>query len=205
MATSLQAVIFDLDGVLCDYDFAQRLGLLSDLSGLEPAEIEKRIWTSGFDEEADAGRYDLAEYCRLTCEKLETDLSYDALLSARIGAMRRKEDVLAIVRALAGQVGRALLTSNGPFLAHGIDRILPDIPDLFGPHAYFSGVMGLAKTEPAAFLAVAERLGADPARTLFIDDWPLYLEGAQSAGLRTHLFRDAETLKVVFGEFGLKV
>ena len=135
-------MIFDLDDVLCDYDFACRLRLLSDLCGLETDVIEARIWTSGFDEEADEGRYDLDDYCRLTNEKLEADLSYEALLSARIGAMRRKEDVLAIARALAGRVDRALLTNNGPFLAHGIDRILPDISELFGDHVYFFRCLG---------------------------------------------------------------
>jgi len=205
LASKLEAVIFDLDEVLCDYDFALRLRLLSELCGFEPALIEQRIWTSGFDEEADEGRYDLDEYCRLTNEKLEADLSYEALLSARIGSMRRKEDVLDLARALEGQVKRALLTNNGPFLAQGIDRILPDITELFGEHIYFSGVLGLAKPNPAAFLAVAERLGADPARTLFIDDTLDYLEGARTAGLITHLFESAEALKAVLDDHGLRV
>jgi len=205
VASKLEAVIFDLDEVLCDYDFALRLRLLSDLCGLEPAVIEARIWTSGFDEEADEGRYDLDEYCRLTNQKLEADLSYEALLSARIGSMRRKEDVLSIVRALAGQADRALLTNNGPFLAHGVERILPDITELFGEHIYFSGVLGLAKPDPAAFLAVAERMGADPARTLFVDDTADYVAGAQTAGLVTHLFENADGLKSVLNDHGVRV
>ena len=143
MASMAEAVIFDLDEVLCDYDFADRLQRLSELCGLDAAEIELRIWTSGFDGEADRGRYSLAEYCRLTCKKLEADLSYEALLGARIGAMRRKEDVLALVRTLKGQVKLALLTNNGPFLAQGIRQILPEIDDTL---AYLLGAQsaGLA-------------------------------------------------------------
>jgi putative hydrolase of the HAD superfamily len=198
-------VVFDLDEVLCDYDFALRLGRLSELCGLEPAEIEARIWTSGFDEAADQGRYDLEEYCRLTCEKLEADISYEALLSARIASMRRNEDVLALVRALEGQVTRAMLTNNGPFLAQGIERILPDLDALFGQHAYFSGVLGLAKPDPAAFLAVVERMGADPTRTLFIDDTADYIAGAGRAGLMTHQFVGAPALKACLADLGLRV
>lgn len=205
MTSPLEAVIFDLDGVLCDYDFASRLNRLSELCGLDSAVIEERIWGSGFDEAADMGRYDLDEYCRLTCKKLEADLSYEALLSARIGAMRRKEDVLCLVRALGGQVERALMTNNGPFLAQGIHRILPELADLFGEHAYFSGVLGLAKPDPAAFLAVAERLGADPGRTLFVDDSPDYIAGARNAGLIAHLFVGASALKAMLTDHGLRV
>ena len=53
VASMPEAVIFDLDGVLCDYDFASRLRRLSELCDLEPAEIEERIWASGFDATAE--------------------------------------------------------------------------------------------------------------------------------------------------------
>ena len=52
---------------------------------------------------------------------------------------------------------------------------------------------------------MTERLGADPAKTLFVDDTADYLVGAQQAGLVTHLFKTAQGLKTVLDDHGLSV
>lgn len=53
------------------------------------------------------------------------------------------------------------------------------------PHATVGGDEGLAgKPEPAIFLEVARRLGADPANCIVFEDAPLGIEAARRAGMR---------------------
>jgi HAD superfamily hydrolase (TIGR01509 family) len=46
-----------------------------------------------------------------------------------------------------------------------------------------SGIAGVAKPDPAAFLLVAQRLGVAPQRCVFVDDLRRNVLGAVSAGM----------------------
>ena len=63
-------VIFDMDDVLCRYQFEKRLTRLSEMTGVTREFINEVIWEQGFDEEGDAGRYTAEEYHRLFCERI---------------------------------------------------------------------------------------------------------------------------------------
>lgn len=61
--------------------------------------------------------------------------------------------------------------------------------------AYLSHELGLMKPTPSAFVAVAERAGLDPRRTLFIDDIEANVEGARQAGFLATRFVNEATLR----------
>jgi HAD superfamily hydrolase (TIGR01509 family) len=86
------------------------------------------------------------------------------------------------------------LTNNGPFLAAALPQFFPEATELFGEDCYFSGLLGKSKPDPAAFLEVCARLQVGPGNTLFIDDYPNYISGAQEAGLLVHHFSDHANL-----------
>jgi putative hydrolase of the HAD superfamily len=56
----------------------------------------------------------------------------------------------------------------------------------------FSGDVGAAKPDRKIFLALVERLGAQPQDCLFLDDRQANVDGARSAGLRAECWRGAE-------------
>ena len=49
-------------------------------------------------------------------------------------------------------------------------------------------ITGVLKPDPRAYEIAVEALGVSPASTLFIDDQPFNIEGAQSVGLQTVWF-----------------
>ena len=75
MSQNLAAVVFDMDDVLCDYQFKVRLRGLAALSGLSAYEVETRIWTSGFDEDGDRGKYDADQYLTEFNRRLDTNMT----------------------------------------------------------------------------------------------------------------------------------
>jgi putative hydrolase of the HAD superfamily len=60
-----EAVIFDMDDVLCRYDLGRRLRALARITGQMPRDIRAAIWDSGFEDVADTGGYpDPDDYLR---------------------------------------------------------------------------------------------------------------------------------------------
>ncbi|MGL4404912.1 MAG: HAD-IA family hydrolase, partial [Notoacmeibacter sp.] len=68
-----------------------------------------------------------------------------------------------------------------------------------------SGDVGLIKPDVAIYEMHHASFGLTPARTLFIDDVPVNVEGARKAGWHAVRFIDAETLRSDLAGFGVKV
>jgi 2-haloacid dehalogenase len=66
-----------------------------------------------------------------------------------------------------------------------------------------SGEVRLAKPDPRVFQLAVERNRLDPARTLFVDDSQVNVEAARSIGLHALHFRGAETLREDLVSLGL--
>jgi putative hydrolase of the HAD superfamily len=58
--------------------------------------------------------------------------------------------------------------------------------------AIFSCDVGLVKPEPAIYRLCLEKLKAVPGECVFLDDYPVNVEGARAAGINALLFRSAE-------------
>jgi putative hydrolase of the HAD superfamily len=203
MSTPPGTVIFDMDDVLCRYDFEKRLERLSEMTGVDPATINEVIWEQGFDEDADRGRYSANEYHRLFCERIGAQVSKGEWLEARAVSMIPHGDVLDMARQVKQRSTVALLTNNGPLLKESIGDVFPEILEIFEERAYFSYEFDTAKPEPEVFQRILARLDACAEQTLFIDDTESYIQGAESVGLLTHQFRSATALREALTAHGL--
>lgn len=203
MSTAPAAVIFDMDDVLCRYHFDKRLARLSEMTGVAAEIINEVIWEQGFDEEGDAGRYTAEEYHRLFCERIGAALSVEQWLEARAISIEPDHEVLDMARRVKRNATVALLTNNGPLLKESIQRVFPEVAEIFGERAHFSCEFDTCKPDPEVFLRLVERIRVDPGEALFIDDTASYIEGARTAGLLTHHFQSAADLRPVLEGYGL--
>ena len=203
MSHSPAAVIFDMDDVLCRYHFDKRLACLEKMTGVAAETINEVIWEQGFDEEGDAGCYTAEEYHRLFCERIGAQLSREQWLEARAISIEPDHEVLEMARRVKRNATLALLTNNGPLLKESIDRVFPEVAEIFGERAHFSCEFDTCKPDPRVFLRLLDRLQADPGETLFIDDTASYIQGATTAGLMTHHFQSASQLRAELESYGL--
>lgn len=191
----IETVLFDMDGVLSRYDFARRLEVLALGTGVPAAEINERIFASGFDARADDGAYSAAGYMTEFSRLLDVEVSVSLWLEARAAGMSVDLDMLDLVQEVSRRVGVAMLTNNGPVLREHLAEVVPAITETFGDRAFFSCQFGTGKTSPEVFGLVLTAIGAAPETTLFIDDTDEYVENGRRAGLRTHRFEGELALR----------
>jgi putative hydrolase of the HAD superfamily len=203
MSPTIRGVVFDMDDVLCAYDFDRRMAHMAAATGLSADFIRQAIWDSGFDEEADEGKHDAEAYLSGCRTRLGMPLSREAWVAARSASMTPDHRVLAVARAVARKVPIALLTNNGLLLKETMPDVFPEVIEIFGDRVYFSAELGFAKPDPRVFNAVAERMALDPTTLMFIDDSADYAAGARRAGLHAHVFGGAEALENELAALGL--
>lgn len=179
-----EAVLFDLDGVLVDSEVLAvevELQTLADL-GLryDPAEFKRRFLgmpDADFRDALDADRRavvgePLPENF-LQVVHARRDEAFQTRLQAVEGAF---EAVAALNRP------RAVATSTGvAFLRRKLD--LTGLAPLFGANAYSADLVERGKPHPDIYLYAADRLGADPARCLAVEDSVNGVRSALAAGM----------------------
>ena len=199
-----EAVIFDMDDVLCRYDLGKRLRALSRSTGKTPRDIRAAIWDSGFEDDADSGGYgDPLDYLAGFGTRIGYPLTREDWVAARRDAMTPWPAMLALARRIGEQARIAIYTNNGPLTKASMPELFPELADIFGEH-YYSFEFGTKKPDPESFRRLMQRMRIEPARCWFIDDKRSNVSGARIAGLRGHHFRSQDQLMPEVHEMGFE-
>jgi len=197
MSVRPRLVLFDLDGVLADYDRPARCRAMARAAGADvDAMFDAMFGADGLEHATDRGEIGLEGSLAELRERHGWTLSAADFLAARRLATRARPAMLALCRELQAQARIAVFTNNGDWVHASITTIAPELPPVFGESIVCSGLMRQSKPDPDAFLACLRRLGHDePSATLFIDDNADNVAGARCAGLDALLYTDIATLR----------
>ena len=199
----IATVLFDMNDVLYRYDRAVRTARLAALCGRPQHEVEAAIWGSGYEDSGDGGQMDADAYLAGFGARLGFDLSAEQWAEALRAAVTPMPDVLALAAAVAARARVAVLTNNNLMVKRAAAVVFPELGPIFGPNIFVSAEFRARKPDAAAYLGCLEAVGAAPESTLFVDDSPRNVEGAERAGLVGHRFRDAEALATALRDAGL--
>jgi putative hydrolase of the HAD superfamily len=193
-----------MDGVLCAYDLRVRLDILAGHAATSRAAVHAAIWGSGFEADADAGRYpSAAAYLEAFAQRLGAPLTRAEWVAARKAAMTPKPAMLSLVQSLAAARPVAMLTNNGPATEDAFAELFPEAAALFGERAFFSWRFATKKPDAAIYHALASRLSVGASACVFIDDKTRNVEGARTAGMRAVRFTGEAALFDDLVRFGL--
>ncbi|MEI7036254.1 HAD family phosphatase [Fulvimonas yonginensis] len=199
-----RCMLFDLDGVLADYDRGVRVATLARHLDRRAKDVHAAIYASGIEDAADAGRLDTPAYLAALGRELDCTVPADAWVDARRAATRVRPPMLALAGALRERgLTVAVLSNNGTLMAERWPAIVPALFPLFEGRAFCSAVLGAAKPAPAAYLRCLDALALSPASTLFVDDNLANVDGARAAGLSGHCFVDRAALERTLADLGL--
>ena len=139
--TNISFIIFDMDGVLYDFDSEARFHAFSQLSGKPVESLKKEIWNGAFEQHAEQGTPSVsAEYVAGLSRLLNTPISSETWISIRKDAMRPKMDVLNLAEQLSRHTEIAMLSNNSVMLKDSLGRVAPEANVLFGERACLGGI-----------------------------------------------------------------
>ncbi len=180
------AVIFDCDGVLVD---SEVLAIRGERAALEPLGLaySPEDYVRKF-----VGLHDGAFFAALREDyrRAHGRDAPDGFEEEVLEGRRRERHLLTAVKGAAmglaaareriGRIGVAS-SSRAYFLQSKLERT--GLYDLAAPHVYSADLVAHGKPAPDIFLYAAEKIGADPARCLVLEDSENGVKGARAAGM----------------------
>jgi putative hydrolase of the HAD superfamily len=207
MQSRIDALLFDLGGVVIDLDQTRVHSRWAELAGVPPPDVaalvKERILGSAVYCRHERGEISDAQFFAHLRQQLELALSdaqfLDGWNSIYIG------EIPGIRRLLASLHGRLPLYafSNTNVAHHAYWS--RSFRDLLAPFRkiYVSHEIGARKPEPAAFRAVVADMGLAPDRVLFFDDSAENVAGARACGLMAVEVTTAAGIEAALGDFGV--
>jgi glucose-1-phosphatase len=200
---NVQALLFDVGGVVVDFDFRRAFSDWSSVSELSP---EAMAAAFSFDDpyrRHERGQIDAAEYfahlrgqLRLRADDARIAQGWNAIFIAEVEATRRlvesaRRHFPCHAFTNTNHVHQAAWTSLFPAVATAFDRI------------FVSSEIGHRKPDRAAFEHVGAALGLPPASILFFDDLVENVDGARAAGLQGVHVRDPGDVRAALIDLGV--
>lgn len=196
MARRPALVMFDLDGVLADYDRNLRCEAIAADVGASAEAVHAALFGEhGLELASDRGELGLRSYLARLQARHRWRIDATAFLSARRLATRVDAAMLALCDRLQPQATLAIFSNNGVWVERHAGDIVPDLARQFGARLVCSGSLRCLKPEPAAYAGCLARLGFDAASALFVDDRQDNVEGARAAGLDALHFQGMHGLR----------
>jgi len=181
--------IFDMDDVLYDYDWRVRMAGMSELTGLDLAELRRRWWHDEGEWKGEAGKFaSVEDYYAAFQLAIGIDIDEQEWVRVRRSAMTPWPDSLAAVRR-ASELGQVtLLTNNGPMAHKHLRTLAPELVEVFGEHMFTSSHYGARKPDPVVFQRVLDAYDVPAENAFFADDMRVNVEGARSIGITAYHF-----------------
>jgi len=197
----VDAVILDMGNVLIFHDNDVMFRAFAQRSGLEAAEVERRLGQRGLWEAINRGHLDSEGIWREVSRALEVSIPAPEFAQLWSCHFTVHDAVMPHVRALKGKVKRVLLSNTNALHVEYCRRELPILEDLDA--LLFSNEAGLVKPEREFYEKAAQAAGVPAARCVFFDDVETYVTAARNAGLQARVFTTAEQFQKDLAAFGL--
>ncbi|MFE3857263.1 HAD family hydrolase [Streptomyces griseorubiginosus] len=190
-------VLFDLFGVIARHQRPDALEKMAARCGAAADAFTSAYWTHR--PPYDAGWQTAPAYWTDVLRALARPADADTIEELRltdIDSWSRVDDrMVAYVRGLRDRARVALLSNIPADHADAFLAAQPWLHDL--DHVAFSGRIGAAKPDPAAFRTCVGALRAAPADFLFVDDREENVRAARAVGMDGHVFTSQDGLAAV--------
>jgi 2-haloacid dehalogenase len=202
--TEVRAMVFDVGGVLLDWDPERIYEELIPDAG-ERRRFLAEIVTSEWNRRQDGGRT-FAEGVRELADRhpdhTELIAAYHHNWVLSLGP--EISGTVALLRELkaAGMPVYGLTNFSAETWPNALEAF-PVLKEMDG--VVVSGTERTLKPEPRIYQLLTDRFELDPAAVFFTDDTPANVDGAVAAGWQAVVFRDADQLRRDMREHGLPV
>lgn len=200
MPARFAALLCDMDGVVRHWDPTLTSSLEKEF-GLASGSFAEVAYAPEMLLPAVTGRISDHEWRAAIADALASTCSSRARAVALVGAWSASRgtidtELLQVLETARTHTPVALVSNATTRLED--DLAVLGLMDAFDA-VVSSARVGAAKPDPAIYLAAAARLGADPARCLFVDDTPGHVEAARRIGMSAAVYRSAAQMRELLG------
>jgi putative hydrolase of the HAD superfamily len=191
----IRAVLFDLDGVLRQFD-PGHIGRVEADAGLPPGTLDAIAFDVSRLAGAVTGKWTFEQWQAAVASELGERFGINGRPIARrffgLGATTVDAEVLALLREVRAKVPVGLLTNASSRLATELEELgLTGEVDV----VCNSWELGVAKPDRRVYDLAAERMGCRTDECFFTDDRPINVAGARAAGMTAHHFTGVAGLR----------
>jgi putative hydrolase of the HAD superfamily len=199
----IEALLFDLGGVLIDIDTQRAVQHWEPLSSLSRAQLQQRFTVDQALRQYESGEIDTAAYVAHLRQEFELHAS-DSAIVAGWNAILVGEIEPALQAVVAARTHLPCYAFSNTSPAHQIawSSAFPRVATAFD-RLFLSFEIGARKPDIAAFQLVTEAIGKDADRVLFFDDTPANVQGARDAGLQAVQVTDHRDLQRALAGLGV--
>lgn len=187
----VDALLFDLGGVVIRIDFDRVLQRWAELSGGDVDALRARFVLGEVHSHFETGRADAARFYASVREDLGLSLDDARVAEGWLEVLREEiPETVEAIRRVAPVIPCYLFSNTNPvhFAAWSTRHAAALRPM---KRVFVSCELGLRKPQVEAFERVAREIGVAPGRILFFDDSLENVEGARRAGMQAvHVTRD---------------
>lgn len=191
MKQTIEAVIFDMGGVFINtFDHSARQSM-AQRYGISEKELDRIVFHNSLSADAEKGLYSKEELLERMAQQVGIKME-DATAFYMEYFSKDEEDaeLVAFVRTLKPHYKLGLLSNAYPGTREWMQKYHTFL-NLF-EISFFSAEAGMRKPEPEFFRLILDAMQVEPQKTLFVDDFPENIAGAQQLGMQTVWYTDRE-------------
>ncbi|MGC1174561.1 HAD-IA family hydrolase [Polaromonas sp.] len=184
MTAKVQALLFDLGGVVLDIDFNRAFEHWQPVSRLSLDEIRAGFRFDAAYQQHERGEIDAAQYFAHLCNSLQLQEGHVRIAEGWNAIFLGEiSETLAMIRSARSHLPCYAFTNSNTAHQTAWSVMFPAVVQAFD-RIFVSSDMGCRKPERQAFEHIAREIRVDPQAILFFDDLAENVAGAQAAGLQ---------------------
>jgi putative hydrolase of the HAD superfamily len=195
MSTKVEALLFDLGGVIVELDWERVFSHWARCAGKPAATIRAGFSFDVPYQRHERGEIDAAAYYESLRRSLQLDIPDDELdLGWKAVFVREIPETVALIRSLRGRIPMYLFSNSNPSHKAAWSTRFADAIELFD-RVFVSSEIGRRKPSRESFDHVAHEIGVPPGSILFFDDTMENIEGARAAGMQAVHVRSPQDVR----------
>lgn len=190
-------IIFDLGGVVLEFDHTIACKKFSIFSKFSPVEVYIILFESKLIYNYDCGKISTDDFYKKVMESLKIDIPFELFKEFWCRIFWKDISMYNLIRELKDCGYKLFLLSNTNKLHfENIKeefRIIKEFDDFF-----LSYEIGYRKPDKEIYLSILEKTGVEGSRFIYVDDKEEFVEVAEGLGFKGIVFENVEQLREEF-------
>jgi glucose-1-phosphatase len=191
----IQALIFDMGGVLLRTTNDQPRNELATELNIDPKALENLVFNSPSSISCESGIITYQQNCEILTEQLGNALKQntEVFLNRFFAGDVENDELIKLITKIKSKYSLGLLSNAW----EGARERLVGKHQFFGLFdcVLFSAEAGFRKPDPQIYLKILEKMNVEPTTAVFIDDMPQNIIGAKSVGMIAVQFTSNHQIK----------